>query len=100
MDIIEYRIRDKDDFGGFMTTEIMETKDSPPGEPTPSSREKSGWNKPKPATIPRPTYWPLVLAFGIVLILFGIVTSWIASGVGAIFFAVGLGGWIGELRRE
>lgn len=82
-----------------MTHEMIETNDSQFMETTPP-RQMPGWNKPKPDIIPRPTYWPLVLAFGIVLILFGIVTSWIVSGVGAIFFAFGLGGWIGELRRE
>jgi hypothetical protein len=68
-------------------------------ESSPPSEEKVDWNYPKPEHLPRPTYWPLALAFGIVLIMFGIVTTFAISGVGLIIFAVALGGWIGELRH-
>lgn len=44
-----------------------------------------------------PTYWPATLAFGITLLCWGLVTTWIISVVGLIVFAVGLAGWIGEL---
>jgi hypothetical protein len=62
--------------------------------------EKSDWNRPKPESLPRPTYWPMVLAFGIVLIPFGLITSLVITGVGLLVFIVGLAGWIGELLHE
>jgi hypothetical protein len=49
--------------------------------------------------LPQPTYWPAVLAFGIVLLVWGIVTTWMISGIGAILIALALAGWIGELRH-
>lgn len=68
-------------------------------EPLPPLGEKAGWNYPRPEHLPRPTYWPLALAFGIVLIMFGIVTTFAISGVGILIFAIALAGWIGELRH-
>ncbi len=61
---------------------------------------RTGWHKPRPAHLPAPTYWPAVLAFGIVLLLWGLVTSPILFGTGLVIFALGLGGWIRELLRE
>jgi Flp pilus assembly protein TadB len=58
---------------------------------------RPGWQRVSHADIPAPTYWPAVLAFGITLIFWGIVTSWIISGVGVIVFAVAIAGWIGDL---
>jgi uncharacterized membrane protein len=50
--------------------------------------------------LPRPTYYPFLLALGCVLILFGIVTAWPMSLVGGLLFGIALAGWIGELRHE
>ncbi len=50
--------------------------------------------------IPGPTIWPAVLAAGITLLGMGMVTSLVFSVVGLAVFALGLGGWIGELRHE
>jgi hypothetical protein len=43
--------------------------------------------------------WPAVLAAGVVLLLFGVVTSLSFSVVGALAMAGGIWGWIGDLRR-
>lgn len=56
--------------------------------------------KAQPEELPKPTYWPFFLAFGVVLIFWGILTSWIISGIGFILFAVALTGWIMEIYKE
>ena len=43
--------------------------------------------------------WPMVLSGGVTLIAFGMVTSYVFSVVGVVVLAVGLFGWMGELRR-
>lgn len=63
-------------------------------------KERLDWNQALPASLPRPTYWPLVVAFGIVLIPFGIITSLLITGIGLIIFIAGLAGWIGDLLHE
>lgn len=60
----------------------------------------SDWLELPPEPLPRPTYWPAVLALGIALLGWGLVTSLIISGVGLLLFAAGLAGWIGEIRYE
>jgi hypothetical protein len=42
----------------------------------------------------------MVVAFGACLLAWGVVTSWIISGVGLIAFVIGIRGWIVELRDE
>jgi len=59
----------------------------------------AGWAEPKPAEIPQPTYWPVVMSVGITFIFWGIVTSLIVSGVGIILFGIALAGWIGDIRH-
>lgn len=58
------------------------------------------WNDAEPAHIPRPTYWPAVLSFGVTFALWGIVTSWIISAVGVGIFVFSLAGWIKEIVHE
>ena len=67
-------------------------------EPTGSTDSRSGWTEPRPETLPAPTYWPVVLALGTVMILWGLVSSWMLSGVGLLLFALALSGWIGDIR--
>jgi len=59
-----------------------------------------GWTVPRPESLPRPTYWPAVFALGSILLLWGLVTTWIITAVGAVLFLAALAGWIGELRHE
>jgi hypothetical protein len=58
------------------------------------------WSKPKPDTIPRPTYFPAAMAFGLTFLLWGIVTSPVVLGVGGVVIALSLVGWIREMRHE
>ncbi len=77
--------------------------DQDPADVTAATTAKDGpadWPVPLPVRLPRPTYWPAVLAVGVVLVAWGVVTSWPISAVGAAAGALALGGWIQELRHE
>ena len=56
--------------------------------------------KAQPEVLPKPTYWPFFLAFGVVLLFWGILTSMIITGIGFIMFSVALAGWILEIYKE
>jgi hypothetical protein len=60
---------------------------------------REDWHRPRPDHIPRPTYWPVVMAVGITFLLWGVQTTWLISAVGLTLFVVALAGWIGELRH-
>ena len=49
--------------------------------------------------LPERSVWPIVLAGGIALLLFGVVTSLSFSVLGALLIAGALRGWVGELLR-
>ena len=74
-----------------------ESEETAPSEPSPAPAE---WNVPRPAVIPRPTYWPAMMAFGITFLFWGFVTSPVVLGMGTLVFVVSLVGWIGEMRHE
>ncbi len=61
---------------------------------------RDGWNAPEPATLPRPTYAPAMMALAIALVALGIATTYIISAVGFALFGLALAGWIGELVHE
>jgi hypothetical protein len=44
--------------------------------------------------------WPCVAALGLSFALFGIVTSLVFTAAGALTLALGLAGWVNDLRRE
>jgi hypothetical protein len=50
--------------------------------------------------LPDPSYEPVVLAFGVTLIVTGIVLTWIMVAIGAIISAVALLRWIRKTREE
>lgn len=68
-----------------------------PGDQHPAIELRPGWHPVVHEGLPAPTYWPAVLAFGITLIAWGILTTWIIAAVGLIVFAVAIAGWIGDL---
>lgn len=76
---------------------MTQTKENPAAPPEP---DRSDWHTPQPATMPAPTYWPVVMALGTVMLLWGIVTAWAISAVGLGLIALALAGWIGDIRRE
>lgn len=47
--------------------------------------------------LPSPTVWPMVLALGITLVLFGMVTSGVVSILGGILVFVGVVGWFRQV---
>jgi len=61
---------------------------------------KISWHAPLPEKIPEPTYWPALLAFGVVLILWGLVSTWLISLAGIIITGFSLAGWIGAMIHE
>ena len=68
---------------------------------SPDSAEKSPESPTiLPETLPDPTYWPLVMGFGITFIFWGITSNYAISGVGLVLFAIALAGWIGDIRHE
>lgn len=58
---------------------------------------------PEPANesshLPPPSIWPLVLAGGISLLTAGVAVGPVVGVVGFILLAIGLGGWIQEMRH-
>ncbi len=61
-------------------------------------------NPPEPVhdeiEMPAPSFWPIVLAFGLLLMAVGVLFSWIISVVGVIILLVSLVGWTLENRSE
>jgi hypothetical protein len=56
----------------------------------------SGWHKPKPERLPKPSYAPASMALGLTLVLWGVVTSWIVSAIGLALTGVAAALWIGD----
>jgi hypothetical protein len=71
-----------------------------PSIPSLPAPDRSNWNPAQPEVIPEPTLWPAALALGSTLLLWGIASAWMISGVGAALWVVALAGWIGEIRHE
>lgn len=59
-----------------------------------------GWSLPRPARLPDSTYNPVIVAFGIILLAMGVVSSYYIAVIGAILFVIGLARWIGELQDD
>jgi hypothetical protein len=63
-------------------------------------QSREGWNLPRPAHLPRPTWWPAALALGVTLTFWGLIASVFILAVGILVTAVSLAGWIREIRLE
>ena len=48
--------------------------------------------------LPPPSYWPIVLAAGMLVIAIGIIYSLIVAGVGVVILLAAIVGWTGENR--
>jgi hypothetical protein len=70
--------------------------------PSPPTAEcpPSGWNTPRPETLPLPTWWPAATALGTTLAAWGLISSVLVLGIGMLVFLVALAGWIGDIRHE
>jgi hypothetical protein len=78
-----------------------ENQPDPAGFPQEDKKgNRAGWNVPKPAIIPPPTYWPFVLSLGAALMGLGVLTSNIISASGIVLFILGIVKWVGELSSE
>lgn len=49
--------------------------------------------------MPRPTIWPVTIAFGVTLFGFGVMSSLTFAICGAIILLLGVAGWVQELRH-
>lgn len=66
-----------------------------------SSHHEEPWKTPEGfVALPAPTAWPLALAFGILLIFLGVVTSAAISVLGAVLAVAGGLGWFREVLPE
>lgn len=64
------------------------------------SRDDIEYDVAEPQILPRPTFWPFVMAVGLAFLLWWVVASWIVGAIGFCLFVAGLSGWIHELRNE
>lgn len=55
---------------------------------------------PAPEKIPELTFWPFILAFGVLFFFWGLITSLIITGVGAVIIIIAISGWIQDLSHE
>lgn len=83
-----------------MAEDDTNTREDANGEKAQESRHDSGTSKPLPETLPEPTYWPAVLAVGVTLLAWGVVTSLLLSMLGAGMSVVAVIKWIGDIRHE
>ena len=56
--------------------------------------------KAKPEVLPRPTYMPFLFAFSLLLLGWGLLSTWIISVAGLIGMGISVYGWIKELLHE
>lgn len=75
----------------------MNTEQNPP---SPSPGLRPGWSQPKPERLPEPTAWPVALALGVTLILWGLVSSLVITSIGLVLFVAALAGWVADIRHE
>ena len=61
---------------------------------------RPGWSRPKPETIPPPTYWPAVFAFGLTFVMWGFISNIFLFCFGLIVAVIGLVYWVLDLCRE
>jgi len=60
-------------------------------------REKIMRSPQKTVEVPAPTSWPIVLAFGLTMLFFGLVTTAVISILGAVISIAGVVGWFGNV---
>lgn len=85
---------------------VARTGPSPAREPADGTAEHPLEPYPEEITVagqlidlPQPSAWPMILAFGVTLLFFGLVTNLGISAVGLLVILSAVGGWISELRH-
>jgi hypothetical protein len=61
--------------------------------------DEEQWQPMEAGHLPEPSLWPMVLAGGVTLLLFGVVTSLVFCVFGALVMVISTHGWIQELRH-
>ena len=56
--------------------------------------------KARPAILPRPTYMPFLFAFSLMLLGWGLLSTWIISVAGLVGMGISIYGWIKVLLNE
>lgn len=88
--------------------EIKNTAPTSTGSGGTGGQIPKGWHKPLPEHLPKPGYWPAIMALGITFMLWALAVGFnevvstiiILFLVGLSMFTVALVGWIGDLRDE
>ncbi len=83
-----------------MEPAVTRNSPSPPAHLSPGEGGIASPASPVVREGPRPSLWPVTLAAGMTLLLFGFVSGLLFSAAGVALMAIAIGGWIGELRRE
>jgi len=50
--------------------------------------------------VPPPSFWPILLAGGLVLIAIGVISSFTTSIIGIVVLLISIGGWTMENRSQ
>lgn len=54
----------------------------------------------EPVHLPEPSYLPVLVAFGVTVIVVGVVLNWIIVGIGVLITLVTLVRWVRAVREE
>jgi hypothetical protein len=54
----------------------------------------------EPIHLPGPSYLPVLVAFGTMLLLVGVVVSWVIAGIGLAITVITIIRWVGQVRTE
>ena len=56
--------------------------------------------KARPEVLPKPTYMPFLFAFSLMLLGWGLLSSWITCVAGVVGMGISIHGWIKDLLNE
>ena len=54
----------------------------------------------RPSRMPKPTYFPFLMAFSVMFFLWGLISLWMMALTGLIGMGISLSGWISDLVSE
>lgn len=83
-----------------MTADEATGREAAPQDVAESKGLPVEWRPPRPEVVPRPTYWPSVLAAGICFGLWGLLTSVWLIVVGSAATLLAVAGWLGDVRHD
>ena len=50
--------------------------------------------------VPQPSYWPIITALALLLIVIGVVFTYVVSALGVLVLLTAIAGWTNENRRQ